>query len=170
LAELRIEAGLSAMECADALAPLCRLLSTGLQDPDIVNQGRARRHSFGGLEHAPGLQLATAIFEVAPRALPFQVDLLERHPNSDQLILPLRDVDSWVVLAAPDRNGGPDLQRLRAVRLSGAQGVVYARGTWHLPIFHEGPTTGQFLVQSMKAGNPDDCVEQELNARGFTLR
>jgi ureidoglycolate lyase len=169
LALLPIETGSSAAERAGTLAPLCRLLSTGLSNPDIVNQGRGRRHSFGGLRHASGLQLATAIFEVAPRALPLRVDLLECHPNSEQLILPVHGVAEWVVVVAPDRAGEPDLDGLRAVRLSGAQGVIYAQGTWHLPIFHEGPQTGQFLVQSMKAGNPQDCVERGLGKHGFMI-
>ena len=154
---------------APHLAGLARIIATEEAPADRVNQGRALRHGFGGLAAEPGLALAIALFSVQPRALPFTVDLLEVHRRSEQLILPVRDVPGWIALVAPDRDGRPDPDRARAVALRGDQGIVYAAGTWHLPIFLTGPRAGLFLVQSLKDGSALDCIEHELGPDALLL-
>ncbi|WP_169728281.1 ureidoglycolate lyase [Geminicoccus roseus] len=160
---------ISGLSEAEEFAHLCRFVGTGLSDPDVVNQGRAQRYSFGSLDHHDGLELATALFEVAPRCLPFRVELLEKHPDSEQLILPVGGVGHWIIVMAPDQEGVPDLDQLRAVRLGPQQGVIYARNVWHLPIFFEGDAAGVFLVQSFKSGQPRDCIELALRDQSFLL-
>ena len=99
------------------------------------------------------------MFVVSGNVLPFEVDVLEMHPRTEQMILPLDAANGWIVLVAPDLGAAPDLNRAVAVQLRPQEGIVYGKAVWHLPVWHEGATTGLFLVQSMQDGTPADCVE-----------
>jgi ureidoglycolate lyase len=116
------------------------------------------------------LDLAVSLFEAAPQTLPFQVDLLEMHPKTEQLIMPLRLSSSgWIVLVAPDQDAVPDLGGAIALHLHPDEGIVYRAGVWHLPIFLKGEAPGLFLVQSMQDHRADDCVEYPLGSRAIHI-
>jgi ureidoglycolate lyase len=68
-----------------------------------------------------------------PAALPYSVNVMERHPYSAQFFLPL-DVAQYVVVVAPTANdGSPDFAAARAFLAPGNIGVVYGPAVWHAP-------------------------------------
>jgi ureidoglycolate lyase len=88
-----------------------------------------------------------------PRALPFVVGLLERHPLGSQAFVPLSDRPYLVVVAsAPDA-------RPRAF-LARRHGVNYAKGTWHHPLIAL-EDVSDFLVID-RGGAGDNCDEVAL--------
>lgn len=101
-----------------------------------VNQGTARRYDH--LATLDDLRLGSAALNVCafrcqPRpAGPFTVALLEKHPASTQLFVPM-NAQRYLALVAlgGDR---PDLATLAAFVASGTQGVSYRPGVWHHPM------------------------------------
>ena len=88
-----------------------------------------------------------------PRALPFVVAVLERHPLGSQAFVPMTDAPYLVVVAsAPDA-------RPRAF-LACRQGVNYAKGTWHHPLIAL-ERVSDFLVID-RGGAGDNCEEVSL--------
>jgi ureidoglycolate lyase len=101
-----------------------------------ANQGTARRHDWLApiVNLRPGsASLNVSVFRCSPRlGFPFEVALLEKHPGSTQVFVPMT-AKRYLVLVA---NGGdaPDLGTLAAFIATGAQGVSYLPGTWHHPM------------------------------------
>ena len=97
--------------------------------PDkLINQGACERfHDRARLDFSDG-RAGLSLFRAAPRALPYRLEMVERHPLGSQAFLPL-SADPFLVVVAGDRDGVPD--RPRAFMSHPGQGVNYHRGTWH---------------------------------------
>jgi ureidoglycolate lyase len=130
-----------------------------------ANQGTARRfnHLAPVVDLRPGkATLNVCVFRVAPRLVfPLPIALLEKHPASTQVFLPM-NAGRYLVLVA---GGGarPDLATLAAFIASGAQGVSYAPGVWHHPMIAlDAPLDFSCLV--WEDGTAGDCVEAPFAA------
>ncbi|KAJ1538776.1 hypothetical protein HK405_013505 [Cladochytrium tenue] len=117
------------------------------------------------------------VFRSVPTdTLPFPVRLLERHPYSSQLFVPMtRQVTAsaarwpgpprYLVVVAPHAPGRPDLpdfSRLDAFVADSNQAVNYAPGTWHHPLIALHPALTDFACIVCERGphqeHPDeDC-------------
>jgi ureidoglycolate lyase len=65
-------------------------------------------------------------------ALPYCVDVVERHPLGSQAFVPLQTCRMLVVVA---RAGDPaEARGFEAFFTNGRQGINYHRGTWHMPL------------------------------------
>ena len=109
---------------AAAFAPFGEVLeATG--DFRLINAGLCRRHhdraTIDVAEARPGI----SIFQAQPRALPYDFDLIERHPEGSQAFLPMTE-HPFLVIVAP----GPEAVPL-AFLTDGTQGINLHRGTWH---------------------------------------
>ncbi|MGA0541208.1 ureidoglycolate lyase [Neotabrizicola sp. VNH66] len=114
---------------AAAFAPFGEVLeATG--DFRLINAGLCRRHhdravlDFGVETDPPG-RAGISVFNAEPRSLPYDFDLIERHPQGSQAFLPLSQ-HPFLVIVSPDPQAIP-----RAFITNGAQGINLARGTWH---------------------------------------
>lgn len=124
-----------------------------------VNDGTALRHdvdAFAAADARGGFRLVTSIYDAEGRDLLKPISMLERHPNSAQMIMPLGGEGHLVIVCGNAQDGAPELGTLTAFRFSARQGVIYRPGLWHHPIFALGRQT-QFLVQSWQDGSADDC-------------
>jgi ureidoglycolate lyase len=146
-----------------AFAPFGDVVSAGLGVGSAANQGTAVRFDWaarflnGRADAKPNL----AVFQSVAKELPFEVKLLERHPQSTQLFAPMK-VDRYLVCVAPDdAHGEPDLDRLRAFVGEPGQGVNYRANTWHHPIIALG-RTAEFLMLAWEDGTALDCEERPL--------
>lgn len=91
---------------------------------------------------------------VITSGLPYQIELLERHPRGSQAFFPTSGHDYVVAVAPPAEQ--PDPHALVAFRVRGDQGINLRRGVWHLPMLgfvrHQ-----SFLVVDRKGdGNCDE--------------
>ena len=99
-------------------------------DPDkIINQGFCGRwHDRAQLDFGPDGRAGISIFNARPRAFPYRLDLVERHPDGSQAFLPMHQ-NEWLVIVAGDAGGTP--AGFRAFRAAPGQGVNFHKGTWH---------------------------------------
>lgn len=114
---------------AAAFAPFGDVLEAA-GDFRLINAGLCRRHhDRARLDFAPEIDPANragiSIFQAEPRALPYDFDLIERHPEGSQAFLPMTQHAFLVIVSA-----GPDAAP-RAFLTNGAQGINLHRGTWH---------------------------------------
>jgi len=144
---------------AEAFAPFGDVIQTAGHGPRMINEGTCQR--FDDLAPvdvlASGGRPLISIFKAAPRPLPFEVRVLERHPLSSQAFFPLDGVPFLVVVAEDSGAGTPWSGRIRAFRAAGDQGVSYRRNTWHHALLAIGQTS-HFLVVD-RGGPGENCDE-----------
>ncbi|MBL9046649.1 MAG: ureidoglycolate lyase [Tabrizicola sp.] len=110
---------------AAAFAPFGDVLeATG--DFRLINAGLCRRHhDRARLDFGPDGRAGISIFKADPRALPYDFDLIERHPEGSQAFIPMTG-DPFLVIVATSPEATP-----QAFLTNGAQGINLHRGTWH---------------------------------------
>jgi len=143
-----------------AFAPFGHVIQTAGHAPRMINEGTCER--FDDLAPvdvaANGGRPLLSIFKAAPRPLPFEVRVLERHPLSSQAFYPLDGVPFLVVVAENDAAGGASWSRsIRAFLAKGNQGVSYRPNTWHHALIAIGRTS-HFLVVD-RGGPGENCDE-----------
>lgn len=113
---------------AAAFAPFGDLLEASGAPDRLINQGLCGRFDDRArLDFADG-RAGLSLFVAEPRTLPFQLDMVERHPLGSQAFVPMTHA-AFIVIVAPDRGGRPGMPR--AFRTRPGQAVNYHRGTWH---------------------------------------
>ena len=113
---------------ATAFAPFGKVLEVAGAPDKIINQGHCGRwHDLAALDVVDG-RVGVSLFKAKPRALPYQLDMLERHPKGSQAFLPMSQ-DPFLVVVAPDDGSRPG--KPRAFLTTPGQGVNYHRGVWH---------------------------------------
>ncbi len=112
---------------AEAFAPYGDILeATGDFRP--INDGLCKRHhDRARLDFGSG-SAGISIFDATPRVLPYEFDLVERHPEGSQAFLPMTQ-HPFLVIVASDDGGGPGDPR--AFLAATGQGINLLRGTWH---------------------------------------
>lgn len=135
----------------------------GLRPFRVVNMGRAQRWDF--LAEVPNLRPARArlnlcLFRCAPVELPLQVGLLERHPHSGQVFIPLDTQARYLVIVCLGGEG-PDLSTLGAFVARGGQGISYHPGVWHYPMTPLDRET-DFACLVWEDGTAEDCQVVDL--------
>ena len=92
----------------------------------LINAGLCQRHhDRATLDFGPEGRAGISVFQAQPRALPYDFDLIERHPEGSQAFLPMTEHPFLVIVAT-----GPDAPP-QAFLTNGAQGINLHRGTWH---------------------------------------
>ncbi len=136
-------------------------------EPDVINDGTARRYAdLAAIDvDCAGGRPRICIYRATPRELPLAIRMLERHPLSSQLFMPLGRRPFLVVVAPAGDSIEPF--DIRAFRSSGRQGVNYRRGVWHHPLIAVGET-GEFLVMD-RAGAGMNCDEYSFGDREILL-
>ncbi|PAS95258.1 MAG: ureidoglycolate lyase [Candidatus Dactylopiibacterium carminicum] len=117
----------------EAFVPFGEVIEAGTTaDQFAINGGTSQRfHDLATLEPGTEGRLIVSIFRAQPRALPFPVRMLERHPKASQAFMPLSGRPFLVVVAPA---GALDPGAIRAFLAQGTQGVNFAPGTWHHPL------------------------------------
>ncbi len=155
---------------AEAFAPFGRVVEVGGGAASSANQGTATRYDFCAdlVSSRPGARLNLAVFRADARALPFEVRLLERHPCSTQVFVPMA-VGRYLVCVAPTGpDGAPALDGLQAFLCGGRQAVAYAPGTWHHPMVAlDAPS--DFTMLAWEDGTPLDCEVRQLPEAAWRL-
>lgn len=142
-----------------AFAPFGDVISIDDARHFAINGGTTERfHDLATIDvqDAGGRPLVN-VFRGQPRALPFELTMMERHPLGSQAFIPL-GVFHYLVVVAPA--GRFDEQRMRAFSVSGGIGVNYARGVWHHPLIAL-DAVSDFLVID-RGGSQPNCDEIDL--------
>jgi ureidoglycolate lyase len=113
---------------AEAFAPFGEVLDTTGEPDRLINQGLCGRwHDRARLDFGDG-QAGISLFRSETRALPYALEMVERHPLGSQAFLPMSH-DPFLVVVAPDAGGHPG--HPLAFRTAPGQGINIARNTWH---------------------------------------
>ncbi|KAI9505206.1 Allantoicase [Coemansia spiralis] len=151
----------------------------------IANQGTAKRVNYvAKLENlrecsGPALQSARpnmCIFSSAPRPTVsgrFQVKLLERHPYSSQVFMPIyqhgvqnTDPNAPCYLVIVAENGAddkPNLSTIRAFAANSTQGINYKANSWHSPMVTIGQRVNFLVLVWENRVALQDCEEAPID-------
>ena len=138
--------------------------------PRMINEGTTER--FHALAHADvdakGGRAIVSLFRASFRGLPFAVRMLERHPLGSQAFYPLQ-ADDWLVVVG-EGAARPEPGSIRCFRATGAQGVNYARNTWHHPVLILGPKQDFLVVDREGPGdNLEECWFEPAEQRTIAI-
>lgn len=129
-----------------------------------INDGNTERyHDLAHIDPGADGKVIVSIFRGQPRALPFEVTMMERHPRASQAFIPLSGRPYLTVVALA--GAAPTAGQLRAFLCQADQGVNYARGVWHHPLLALGQTS-DFLVVD-RSGPGDNCDVVTLDESAF---
>ena len=133
-------------------------------DPDkMINAGLCGRyHDRARLDFSTG-QAGISLFKAELRSLPYEFDLIERHPDGSQAFLPM-SMDPFLVIAAPDQIGMPGTPQ--AFLTEPGQGINFHRGTWH-GVLTPLSGAGLFAVVDRIGDGPD--LEEHIYDAPFTI-
>lgn len=113
---------------AAAFTPFGDVLEAAGAPDRIINQGLCGRfHDRATLDFGSG-RAGISIFRAECRALPYRLDMMERHPEGSQAFIPMEEQAFLVIVAedACNRPGHP-----RAFVTVPGQGINFHRRTWH---------------------------------------
>ena len=112
----------------EGFAPYGDLLEASGEPDRVINQGFCGRwHDRAEMDFADG-RVGISIFRAEPRALPYRLEMMERHPEGSQAFLPMTE-HPFLVIVAADKGGAPG--RPRAFLTAKGQGVNFRRNVWH---------------------------------------
>lgn len=133
--------------------------------PDrIINRGLCGRwHDRAALDFGPKGRAGISIFKAEPRAFPYVLDMVERHPEGSQAFLPMT-AEPFLVIVAPDEEGRPG--RPRAFLTAPGQGINLHRGTWH-GVLTPLSAPGLFAVVDRIGATPN--LEEQFFDSPFTI-
>ena len=113
---------------ANAFAPYGDVLDCA-GDPDkVINEGMCGRFHDRAEMDFEGGRAGLSIFHAEPRALPYQLTFLERHPQGSQAFIPM-SFDPFLVIVAQDLGNKPG--EVAAFLTAPGQAINFHKGTWH---------------------------------------
>lgn len=128
-----------------------------------INAGNTERyHDLAHIEPGADGRVIVSIFRGQPRALPFTVLMMERHPLASQAFIPMSG-KPYLVVVAP-AGDAPRVEDLKVFLARADQGVNYATGVWHHPLLAlEGVC--DFIVID-RSGPGHNCDEVQIDTPG----
>lgn len=110
-----------------AFAPFGDVVATIGAPDKMINQGLcARFHDRATLDFDDGIA-GISLFQSEIRSIPFDMELMERHPQGSQAFIPMCQNGFLVVVAADDN--GPT--GIRAFETSPGQAINIHKNIWH---------------------------------------
>ena len=95
----------------EAFQPFGDVLRLGPKPDKIINQGLCgRHHDLAAMDFGPGGRAGISLFDAQPRALPYRLEMVERHREGSQAFLPMTQ-SPFLVIVAPDEDGRPGTPR-----------------------------------------------------------
>lgn len=134
-----------------AFAPFGTVIEADPASMRYINGGTTERYDALTEVEAVGADAKVIInlFRGSPRAFPYAVDMMERHPFGSQSFSPIDD-RLWLVVVAEDEGGKPG--RPQVFRAGGRQGVNYRRNVWHHPLITVGAVSDFLVVDRLGGG------------------
>jgi len=113
---------------ATEFAPYGDVLEMSGNPTVTINQGMCDRYNdLANVDFANG-RAGISIFKSKIRNLPYQLDMVERHPYGSQTFIPMSQ-HPFMVVVADDQNGTPINPRAFIAAIG--QAINFHRGTWH---------------------------------------
>lgn len=144
----------------DTFRPYGDVIQVAESRHHTINQGWAERYAdMAELDLLEGDgRPNVGIVRAEPRPVPLKVKLMERHPKSSQLFIPLAPRPFLILVAPPSNELRPE--KVIGFKTMAGQGVNYRRGVWHHPLIALDQST-DFLVVDRHAKD-ENCDEVSL--------
>lgn len=144
----------------EAFAPFGEVIEVSDALPHFtINGGNTERyHDLAKIDPGPDGKVIVSIFRGQPRALPFLVEMMERHPKGSQAFIPMSERPYLVVVAPAGVE--PGAENLQAFLARGDQGVNYGPGVWHHPLLALDEVCNFLVVD--RSGPGPNCDEVML--------
>ena len=114
---------------AAAFAPFGDMLEAAGEPDRLINEGLCERfHDRARLDFGQDGRPGISMFRAQPRTLPYELTLVERHPDGSQAFIPMT-ADPFLAIVAEDTDGRPG--NVRAFLTETGQGINILRNTWH---------------------------------------
>ena len=104
----------------EAFAPFGSVIETDRASMRLINGGNTERFHALARVDVVGAGAIINIFRGQPRAFPYALAMMERHPLGSQSFSPVDD-RPWLVVVAEDEGGRPG--RARGIQARGRPGV-----------------------------------------------
>ena len=105
------------------------------------------------------------IFNANKRIFPLNIDMLEMHPLSSQVFLPMSKIDFIVMVAPIDIK--PDLNKIEIFKVSNGDGVNFKSGVWHFPLIST--QDAQFITIDKKDAEKNIDIYKFTKSEKFIL-
>lgn len=105
------------------------------------------------------------IFNTKKRIFPLNIDMLEMHPLSSQVFLPMSKTDFIVLVAPIDIK--PDLNKIECFKITNGDGVNFKSGVWHFPLISTKDT--QFITIDKKDAKKNIEIYRFTETEKFIL-
>lgn len=154
----------------DSFAAFGDVIEKSGKDFIPINQGLTERYHALSLAQISGDHVAVgmSIFHnLFATQIPFQIEMLERHPYGSQSFIPLQQQKLIIVVALPLDQDRPDEQRIYAFMSNGQQGITYHQGVWHHPLITL-EANSDFLVVDRIGGGSNCDVHHLSQVRWIT--
>ncbi|NML72863.1 ureidoglycolate lyase [Rhizobium sp. S-51] len=137
---------------ASAFAPFGEVIEADPSTMRLINGGTTERfHAlFSPDAVGEGARVIVNIFRGQPRAFPYEIGMMERHPLGSQSFSPLSG-RPFLVAVAEDEGGKPARPQVFLARPD--QGVNYRRNVWHHPLMAIGEVSDFLVVDRDGPGN-----------------
>jgi len=113
---------------AEAFAPFGDVLEAEGAPDKLINQGLCGRYHDRARLDVDGGRTGISLFKAELRALPYRLEMMERHPLGSQAFIPMSD-DAFLVLVARDAGNRPDAPLAFLTRPG--QAINFHKNTWH---------------------------------------
>ena len=105
------------------------------------------------------------IFNTKKRIFPLNIDMLEMHPFSSQVFLPMCKVDFIVLVAPIDIK--PDLNKIEFFKVSNGDGINFKSRVWHFPLIST--QDAQFITIDKKDAEKNIEIYKFTETENFIL-
>ncbi|MDR7144194.1 ureidoglycolate lyase [Rhizobium sp. BE258] len=128
-----------------AFAPFGDVIEADPSTMRYINGGTTERfHALASVEAAgEGARVIINLFRGQPRAFPYAVGMMERHPFGSQSFSPVSNLP-FLVVVSEGEDGRPGRPQVFLAR--GDQGVNYRRNVWHHPLMSLGEPSSFIVV------------------------
>lgn len=135
-----------------AFAPFGEVIEADPSTMRLINGGTTERfHAlFSPDVVGEGARVIVNIFRGQPRAFPYEIGMMERHPLGSQSFSPLSG-RPFLVAVSEDEGGRPARPQVFLARPD--QGVNYRRNVWHHPLMAIGEVSDFLVVDRDGPGN-----------------
>ena len=126
-----------------------------------VNENRGHRYPQASPDNLrTAAKENISLYQLRASELPVTIKVMECHPHSTQIFSPINAEQFLTVVTPPGPI--PQMALAKAFVSSKNQGIMYAPGVWHTPLFSLG-RDGLFLCHIYEDGSAQDCLEVEID-------
>jgi ureidoglycolate lyase len=154
----------------EAFAPFGQVIAARAGVPTFsINAGFATRfHDLAQVDVADQAgRVCVSVFQALPRAMPMQLQVMERHPLGSQAFVAMSELPFLVVVAPAAQS--LDLNAIRCFVAAPGQGVNYAKGTWHHPLIALHRPSDFLVIDRSGPGGQSNLDEVDVSAAALWL-